>query len=93
MKIYFAPMEGITGYVYRNAHHQYFDHVDQYFTPFITPNQTRKLTSRELNDVMPEHNREIPVVPQILTNKAEDFVWAAGKLQEFGAREVSLILG
>lgn len=93
MKIYFAPMEGITGYVYRNAHHQYFDHVDQYFTPFITPNQTRKLTSRELNDVMPEHNREVPVVPQILTNKAEDFVWAAGKLKEFGYREVNLNLG
>ena len=24
----FAPMEGITGYVYRNAHHALFPHVD-----------------------------------------------------------------
>lgn len=93
MKLYFAPMEGITGYVYRNAHHQYFDHVDQYFTPFITPNQTKKLTSRELGDVMPEHNRGVQVVPQILTNKAEDFIWAAGKLKEFGYDEVNLNLG
>lgn len=93
MKIYFAPMEGITGYVYRNAHHQYFDHVDQYFTPFITPNQTKKLTSRELNDVAPEHNRDLAVVPQILTNKAEDFIWASGKLAELGYGEVNLNLG
>ena len=93
MKIYFAPMEGITGYVFRNAHHQYFNHVDQYFTPFITPNQTKKLTSRELNDVMPEHNRDITVVPQILTNKAEDFIWAAEKLNVLGYDEVNLNLG
>ncbi len=93
MKIYFAPMEGFTGYVYRNAHQQYFGHEDQYFTPFITPNQTKKLTSRELNDVAPEHNRGLSVVPQILTNKAEDFIWAAGKLKELGYREVNLNLG
>lgn len=93
MKYYFAPMEGITGYVYRNAHHKYFSGIGQYFTPFITPNQTRKLTPRELHDVLPEHNREIPVVPQILTNKAEDFIWAAGRLGELGYREVNLNLG
>lgn len=93
MKIYFAPMEGITGYVYRNAHHRYYDGVDQYFTPFISPGQTKKLTPRELNDVMPEHNKDICVVPQILTNHAEDFIWAAGKLKEMGYKEVNLNLG
>ncbi len=93
MKFYAAPMEGITGYVFRNAHHQIFQGVEQYYTPFITPNQTRMLTSRELNDVLPEHNREIRVIPQILTNKAEDFLWAAGKLRELGYGEVNLNLG
>lgn len=33
--IYLAPMEGITGYIYRNAHHKYFGGVDKYFMPFI----------------------------------------------------------
>lgn len=93
MKIYFAPMEGITGYVYRNAHHQYYHGVDQYFTPFISPGQTKKLTPRELNDVIPEHNKDICVVPQILTNHEEDFIWAAGKLKEMGYGEVNLNLG
>lgn len=93
MKYCFAPMEGITGYVYRNAHHQFFDQIDQYYTPFITPNQTRTLTSREVNDVLPEHNSGVRVVPQILTNKAEDFLWAAGKMKELGYDEVNLNLG
>lgn len=93
MKYSFAPMEGITGYVYRNAHHQFYDQVAQYYTPFITPNQNRTLTSRELNDVLPEHNRGISVVPQILSNKSDDFLWAAGKLKELGYEEVNLNLG
>lgn len=93
MKIYFAPMEGITGYVYRNAHHQYYRGVAQYFTPFISPGQTKKLTPRELNDVLAEHNKDICTVPQILTNNAEDFIWAAGKLKEMGYGEVNLNLG
>ncbi len=93
MKICFAPMEGITGYVFRNAHHKYFGGVEQYYTPFISPNQTKKLTPRELNDVLPEHNEGIPVIPQILTNRAEDFLWAAGRLKELGYREVNLNLG
>ena len=36
MKYYMAPMEGLTGYIYRNAYQKYFHDIDQYFTPFIT---------------------------------------------------------
>lgn len=93
MKLYMAPMEGITGYIYRNAQHQFYNHIDKYFTPFITPTQTRKLTSREMNDILPEHNQGMCVVPQILTNQAEGFLWAAGKAKELGYREVNLNLG
>jgi len=93
MKFYLAPMEGITGYVYRCASHQFFPYIDRYFTPFITPNQTRKLTSREMNDILPEHNQGMAVIPQILTNQAADFLWAAGKCKELGYQEVNLNLG
>lgn len=93
MNYYFAPMEGITGYVFRNAHKTYFDHMDQYFTPFIVPTQNHKLTSREKNDILPEHNQGISLVPQILTKSAEDFLWAAKELEGYGYREVNLNLG
>lgn len=93
MKYYFAPMEGITGYIYRNAHHRVYGGMDQYFTPFLVPNQTKKLSTREYHDILPEHNQGVPVVPQIMTNKAEDFLWAARHIQELGYREVNLNLG
>lgn len=93
MNYYLAPMEGITGYVYRRAVYQFFPYIDRYFTPFITPNRTRKLTSREMNDILPEHNQGMEVIPQILTNRAEDFLWAAGKCKELGYQEVNLNLG
>lgn len=90
---YLAPMEGITGYVYRHAHHRIFPGTDKYFTPFITPNQTRKLASRELNDILPEHNEGIHTVPQIMTSKAEDFIWAAKRCGMLGYQEINLNLG
>ena len=93
MKYYFAPMEGITGHRFREAHHTFFKGIDKYFTPFISPNKNRTLRSRELTDVLPEHNKGIYVVPQILTNQAEDFLWTADKLQQLGYEEVNLNLG
>lgn len=93
MKFYLAPMEGITGYIYRNAYHKYFHNVDKYFTPFITPHTKRCLNAREKNDILPEHNEGMKVIPQVLTNQAEDFVKIAKMLQEYGYDEINLNLG
>lgn len=59
--------------MYRNAHHDHFSGVDKYFTPFLSPNQNRALNPKEIKDVLPENNKEIPLVPQILTNRGEFF--------------------
>lgn len=90
---YFAPMEGITGYLYRNAFAKYFGGIDKYFTPFISPTQNHLFTARELNDVRPENNQGIHVVPQLLTANADDFIWAAKELQGMGYREINFNLG
>ena len=37
MNIYFAPMEGITGFVFRNAFHSVFGGVDKFYAPFVSP--------------------------------------------------------
>lgn len=93
MDYYFAPMEGITGYIYRNAHHALFPSIDCYYTPFITPKKGKSFTGREWNDVLPEHNEGIRVIPQILTNQAEGFALMAGRLKDLGYEEVNLNLG
>ena len=63
MNLYLAPLEGITGHIYRNALHQCFDGFDKYFIPFISPNQKGHFSTREKKDVMPEHNQGMEVVP------------------------------
>jgi tRNA-dihydrouridine synthase len=86
-------MEGITGYIYRNAYHAFFEGADKYFTPFLAPDQNRTFKTREREDILPEHNRSMPIVPQILTNRAGDFIRAAMELWELGYPEVNLNLG
>lgn len=93
MKFYFAPMEGVTGYIYRNAHATFFNNVDKYFLPFIAANQHGSFSSRELNDFLPEHNQGIVVIPQILTNNAQDFIRTSKQLKEYGYDEINLNLG
>ncbi len=74
MKDYMAPMEGVTNFVYRRTYHRFYHPMDKYFTPFVTPKPKKGLNTREKNDILPEHNQDIVVVPQILTNKSEDFI-------------------
>lgn len=93
MKFYFAPLEGITGHVYRNVHHEMFGGIDKYFTPFVSPTSNHSFKSREKRDVLPENNVGIPVVPQILTNHADEFIYTADRLIEYGYREINLNLG
>lgn len=90
MKFYLAPMEGITTYIYRNAYHHYFGGIDKYFTPFIA---SKKMNRRELNEILPEHNTGIAVVPQILTNRADEFLQITKKIAEYGYTTVNLNLG
>ena len=93
MKFYFAPLEGVTGYIYRNAYETFFGQIDKYFMPFISPTKNKGFTSRELNDILPEHNQGLNVVPQILTNNAEYFNGTVNELSKFGYDEINLNLG
>lgn len=93
MKIYLAPLEGITNYVYRKALFECFDGFDKYFIPFIRAKQNLNLSGREKKDLLPENNEGMYAVPQILTKKAEDFIRTVELLSEYGYQEVNLNLG
>ena len=93
MKFYYAPMESITIYLYRNIYEQLFGEIDKYYTPFIMPNGKRTFKTREFQDVLPEHNEGLHIVPQILTKSSEDFIRTAKELKELGYDEVNLNLG
>lgn len=94
MQIYFAPLEGVTGYVFRNAYEKYYGGIDKYFTPFISPHTKKLMDTREKRDILPENNTGLYVVPQVLTNKAEELIDISKRLkEEYGYEEINLNLG
>ncbi len=92
-KIYFAPLEGITAYPYRNAHREIYRNVDKYYMPFVTAVNSGKMRGREMRDIRPENNNVKITVPQILTKSADDFVEYARRLNDMGYEEINLNAG
>ena len=93
MKIYFAPLEGITGYIFRNAFQEIYGDADKLFAPFISPAEKCPITPREKKDILPENNKGGYLVPQILTNNSDGFIAASKELKDMGYTEVDLNLG
>ena len=92
-KIYFAPLEGITGYIFRNTYDRIYGHIDKYFAPFISPSENCPITPRERKDIVPENNRGINLIPQILTRRSDCFIEASKELFDMGYKEINLNLG
>lgn len=90
MKYYLAPMEGLTTYSFRMAYHKHYKDFDTYFTPFLA---NKNLNSRELNEILPEHNEGMHLIPQILTNRSDEFLSIAKRIAEYGYDTVNLNLG
>lgn len=93
MKLIFAPMEGISTYIYRRLHARFFAGVEEYFAPFIAPDGSGSFKSSALRDILPENNRDITLIPQLLVNRSEPFVHVAGELAAMGYGEVNLNIG
>ncbi len=90
MQYYLAPLEGITTYTFRRCYEQVYGGIDRYFTPFLA---SKKLSKKERNEVLPEHNEGVTLIPQILSNVPETFLSIAEQLQALGYDTVNLNLG
>lgn len=88
-----APLEGLTGNAFRSAHKKCFDSLDRYMAPFISANQHGKLRDRDIEELLPENNEGMVVIPQIMTNDADCFINTAKTLVKMGYREVNMNLG
>lgn len=93
MNLYLAPLEGVTGSIFRNCQHKCFGGFDKCFTPFISPNCKGALSTKVLRDILPENNEGQVLIPQILTNSAEGFLTMCKSLEKYGYTEFNLNLG
>ena len=93
MDYYFAPLEGITGHIFRRTYDRFFGGIDAYYTPFVTTRDGGIMKKKELRDILPENNPGLHIGPQIMTTKADEFIRASRHMQELGYEEVNLNLG
>ncbi len=95
MNLYFAPLESITGFTYRNLHYKIFGGVEKYYAPFISPTHNPEMKGKEIKDILPENQAEgMILVPQILSNKYEYFIKGANQLIDMGyTDEININMG
>ena len=90
-RIDLAPLDGITKSVFRRVWARRFGGADRMLIPFFSPTPQHILTPRDRREL--EALPGLRQVPQVMTCRAEDFLWAAETVKDLGYDEVNLNLG
>ena len=88
-----APFQGITDVVYRNVFKKHFAGIGKFYTPFFTGIQKDNSKSLRGEEISPEYNDVNIVVPQVLSNKADEIIRFANQCKSMGYHEFNLNMG
>ncbi|HEX9151789.1 MAG TPA: tRNA-dihydrouridine synthase family protein, partial [Flavobacterium sp.] len=88
-----SPLQGFTDFRFRNALHKYFGGIDTYYSPYIRLNGKLIIKPSYERDLLPENNVGLEVIPQVITNDAEEFLFVAKYVKELGYKELNWNLG
>lgn len=88
-----SPLQGFTDFRFRNAQQKYFGGIDTFYAPYIRLNGKFKIKSSYERDLLPKNNTTLTVIPQVITNDAEEFLFVAKYVQSLGYKELNWNLG
>lgn len=88
-----SPLQGFTDFRFRNAFNHYFGGIDTFYAPYIRFNNKLIIKNSYKLDLQPENNSELEVIPQIMTNSADEFLFVVDYIQELGYKELNWNLG
>jgi tRNA-dihydrouridine synthase B len=91
--IFLAPLQGFTDFIFRNVYYRHYTGIDIAVSPFISLTQGKSNISRTGKDVLPSNNHGMPVIPQILGNDPEQFIYIATILKDWGYHILNWNLG
>lgn len=91
--IYLSPLRRFTECEFRIVYTKHFRGIDCALSPFIPLTSGEKINISQLKDVLPENNRSLPLIPQILGNDTDKFIRMCKCLHDFGYEEVNWNLG
>ena len=90
--IAFAPLQGYTDVIYRQAHHECVGGVDEYYTPFVRI-EKGEVRRKDLRDTDPAACEGVPTVPQVIAKDGDEFARLCDALQEQGWSRIDLNMG
>jgi tRNA-dihydrouridine synthase B len=93
LAIILAPLQGFTDLTFRNVWAQHFSGIDEAIAPFISTMGQQRLKPSRIKDVAPEKNQQLFVIPQILGNVSQDFIFLAEHLSKMGHKRINWNLG
>jgi len=88
-----SPLQGFTDFRFRNAFQKYFGGIDTFYSPYIRLNGQFKIKTSYQNDLLLENNNTLEVIPQVITNDADEFLFVAKYVQSLGYKELNWNLG
>jgi len=88
-----APLRGFTNALYRNLYSTHFQGIDTAISPFINTLSAKQINRSHIKDILPENNRGMPVIPQIIGNDPAGFIQLATKFHDLGFDTVNWNLG
>lgn len=87
-----APLQGLTDYNFRNTFNKYFSGIDQTYSPYLRI-EKGEIRRSKYRDIEPANNNGMKLIPQILSNKEDEFIFLANNLAELGYKEINWNLG
>jgi tRNA-dihydrouridine synthase len=94
LKLWLAPLHGITHYNFRNCFIKHFRGIDCVITPFIAAQPKSKFNAKKSIDLFPENNKLMPTIPQLMGNKADEIKETIVALKEtFGYEHFNWNIG
>ena len=88
-----SPLQGFTDFRFRNAFQKYFGGIDTYYAPYIRLDKKLIIKNSYKLDLNPENNTSINLIPQVMTNDADQFLFVVKYIQELGYKELNWNLG
>ena len=88
-----SPLQGFTDFRFRNAFHHYFGGIHTFYSPYIRLNGKMVIKGAYERDLLLENNDTLNVIPQVMTNDADEFLFVVKFIQQFGYKELNWNLG
>lgn len=88
-----SPLQSFTEFRFRNAFDKYFGGIDTYYAPYIRLNGKMLIKPNYERDLLPKNNSVKELIPQVMTNDADEFLFVSKYVQSLGYNELNWNLG